>query len=225
MTDVAHSVSLDQRLDCPHDPVSFPQYSNNPTSATFAATTPSFLSANQQFSDFNLVPFGGFDLSGEPSPFEAVRPSISVNIFEPQNWNAILAVMNFQFHPQQQSDQDLSHSSQQHSRQFNEMATYHQYSSVEVQQPMLQSPATPPFVEPSSNYFAIPPTTTSNLPLQSSPYFNSLPATNNITNVQNSTPNNINTNNASVTNSRNYSNTSGVTHHNYQHHPHNETSI
>ncbi|CAG8535723.1 3324_t:CDS:1, partial [Racocetra fulgida] len=153
MTDVAHSVSLDQRLDCPHDPVSFPQYSNTPTSATFAVTTPSILSANQQISDLNLAPFGGFDLSGEAS-FEAV------NFFEPQNWHAFLAVMNFQFHPQQQSDQDLSHSPQQHSRQFNEMATYHQYSSVDVQQPMLQSPATPPFVEPSANYFAIPPTTT-----------------------------------------------------------------
>ncbi|CAG8521180.1 6610_t:CDS:2 [Gigaspora margarita] len=211
MTDVAHSVSLDQRLDCPHDPVSFPQYSNIPTSATFAATTPSFFSANQQFSDSSLAPFGGFDLSsGETSSFEAVRPLISVNLFEPQNWHAILAVMNFQFLPQQQSDQDLSHSPQQNSRHFNDMATY-QYSSVDV--PMLQPPATPPFVEPSANYFAVPTTTTSNLPLQSSPYFNStlsatLPAANNINNVQNSTSNNVTANNASVTNTRNYSNSS-----------------
>ncbi|CAG8733658.1 5093_t:CDS:2 [Gigaspora rosea] len=207
MTDVAHSVSLDQRLDCPHDPVSFPQYSNIPTSATFAATTPSFFSANQQFSDSSLAPFGGFDLlSGETSSFEAVRPLISVNLFEPQNWHALLAVMNFQLHPQQQSDQD---SPQQHSRHFNDMATYHQYSSVDV--PMLQPPATPPFVEPSANYFAVPTTTTSNLPLQSSPYFNStlsatLPAANNINNVQNSTSNNVTANNVSVTNTRNYSN-------------------
>ncbi|CAG8550283.1 15736_t:CDS:2 [Dentiscutata erythropus] len=208
MTDVAHSVSLDQRLDCPHDPVSFPQYSNIPTPATFAVITPSFFSANQQILDSSLVPFGGFDLSsGEPSSFEAIRPSISVNLFEPQNWHAILAVMNFQLQPQQQSDQDLSHSPQQHSRHFNDMATYHQYSSVDVPT-MLQPPATPPFVEPSANYFAVPTTTTSNLPLQSSPYFTNstlsatLPtANNNINNVQNSTQNNVTAvtaNNASI---------------------------
>ncbi|CAG8577110.1 3176_t:CDS:2 [Acaulospora morrowiae] len=144
MIDVAPSVSLDQRqrLDCPHDPVSFPaQYNFTPAFTTFPT--------NLQNSDLNLSLLGGFDFSSEQA-FDSTPLDL-------QNWTAFLSML--QQVQMQQSSQDLPHSqtsSPSHQRQFNEM-NYHQNQYSGAQQTMLPL-TTPPFVEPSANYFEVPST-------------------------------------------------------------------
>ncbi|CAG8658648.1 4235_t:CDS:2, partial [Acaulospora colombiana] len=128
MIDVAPSVSLDQRLDCPHDPAQFnltPTITNQTYPQTF---------------DLNQTPFCIFDFSDEQ--------------FFDSDIHQLFAM--FQQTPQVQSQQqsDLPHSQLHlpHQRQFNEMPYQHQYSPVEAQQTI----PSPPFVEPSVNYFEIP---------------------------------------------------------------------
>jgi uncharacterized Zn-finger protein len=181
MADVVHSVNLDQRLDFPHDPVS--QYYPHNTPATIAITTPvQPLSAS----------FGGFDLTGE-----LAQSASCVNFFEP-SWSFI-AAMTLQLSEQDSSQSNVSSSQQQqqqqqqNSRQFNEMtaaAFPNQYShDTSVQQTSILQPS-PPFVEPSGNYIAIPSTTTN----QTLPY--GYPSSN----LPNNNNNNNNLDNGNVCN-------------------------
>ncbi|CAG8459275.1 11226_t:CDS:2 [Funneliformis mosseae] len=161
---VAHSVSLDQHLDYP---VHFQQQQYfTPSPSSFATTTPSLNPATTL--DFNSASFGGFDLTGEQ--FIARPLSACVNFFDIQNWPTNIFAMNFPPQPyHQQSAQGLPNSSTS-SRHFNDMTStatfHHQYvDETSAQQAAMLQPdvTTPSFVEPSTNYFALPATTSSSL--------------------------------------------------------------
>lgn len=161
---VAHSVNFDQHLDYP---VHFQQQQYfTPSPGSFATTTPSLNPATTL--DFNSASFGGFDLTGEQ--FIARPLSACVNFFDIQNWPTNIFAMNFPPQPyHQQSAQGLPNSSTS-SRHFNDMTStatfHHQYvDETSAQQAAMLQPdvTTPSFVEPSTNYFALPATTASSL--------------------------------------------------------------
>ncbi|CAI2166854.1 10595_t:CDS:2 [Funneliformis geosporum] len=170
---VAHSVSLDQHLDCP---VHFQQQQQyfTPSPSSFATTTPSLTTSANNL-DFNSASFGGFDLTGEQ--FIARPLSACVNFLDIQNWPTNIFEMTFPLQPYQQSAQGLPNSSTSSSRHFNDMTStttfHHQFvdEASAQQAAMLQQPdvTTPSFVEPSTNYFALPAATSSSL--QSASYY------------------------------------------------------